>query len=199
MRCRPRSASKLAVAYLEKGQWASAAGEFERVAAASKDPKIARDALWQAAELYEKAERASRTAAKAYERYLALVPAAARAGDRGALSARADRQGRRQLAREAALMKRDLRRRPGRRRGAHRPHPLPRRDRGAGDGRAGGRAEYRKVALVEPLQRQLKLKKAKMEEALKAYAVAADYGVADVTTAATYPHRHASTATSARR
>ncbi len=47
-------------------------------------------------------------------------------------------------------------------------------------------AEYRKVALVEPLQRQLRLKKAKMEEALKAYAVAADYGVADVSTAATY-------------
>jgi cellulose synthase operon protein C len=45
---------------------------------------------------------------------------------------------------------------------------------------------YRKVALVEPLQKQLKLKKAKMEEALKAYTVAANYGVADVTTAATY-------------
>jgi len=42
------------------------------------------------------------------------------------------------------------------------------------------------VQLVEPLQRQLKLKKAKMEDALKAYAVAADYGVADVSTAATY-------------
>ena len=33
--------SKLAVAYLEKGQWANAAGEFERLAAASKDPKVA--------------------------------------------------------------------------------------------------------------------------------------------------------------
>ena len=45
---------------------------------------------------------------------------------------------------------------------------------------------YRQVALVEPLQRQLKLKKEKMDQALKAYAVAAEYGVADVTTAATY-------------
>ena len=45
---------------------------------------------------------------------------------------------------------------------------------------------YRKVQLVEPLAKKLKLKKAKMEEALKAYEVAADYGVADVTTAATY-------------
>ena len=42
------------------------------------------------------------------------------------------------------------------------------------------------MALVEPLAKQLKLKKAKMEDVLKAYAVAADYGVADVTTAATF-------------
>src|SRR5690606_7143091 len=45
---------------------------------------------------------------------------------------------------------------------------------------------YRKVALVEPLAKNLKLKKARMEAVLKAYAAAADYGVADVTTAATY-------------
>ena len=38
-----------------------------------------------------------------------------------------------------------------------------------------------------------------MEEALKAYSVAADYGVADVTTAATYPASPPCTATSARR
>jgi len=46
--------------------------------------------------------------------------------------------------------------------------------------------DYRKVALVEPLKRQLKLKKDKLEIALKAYAAAADFGVAEVSTAATY-------------
>ena len=45
---------------------------------------------------------------------------------------------------------------------------------------------YRRIALVEPLKKNLALKKAKMEETLKAYAVAADYGVADVTTASTF-------------
>ena len=39
---------------------------------------------------------------------------------------------------------------------------------------------------MEPLAKQLKLKKARLEEVLKAYAVAADYGVADVSTAATF-------------
>jgi hypothetical protein len=46
--------------------------------------------------------------------------------------------------------------------------------------------QYHNVALVEPLKVQLKLKKAKMEDALKSYGVASDYGVADVATAATY-------------
>jgi hypothetical protein len=45
---------------------------------------------------------------------------------------------------------------------------------------------YRKVQLVEPLQRNLKLKKTRMEEVLQAYAQASNYGVADVTTAATF-------------
>ena len=67
------------------------------------------------------------------------IPAAARAGGRGALAPRPDRQGQRQRRARGGADARDLRRRPGRRRGAHRPHPLPRRDRGAGDGRAGGR------------------------------------------------------------
>jgi Flp pilus assembly protein TadD len=48
------------------------------------------------------------------------------------------------------------------------------------------RAGYSQVKLVEPLQKQLKLKKEKLEETLKAYSVAADYGVAEVVTASTY-------------
>ncbi len=45
---------------------------------------------------------------------------------------------------------------------------------------------YRSIALVEPLQKQLKQKRARMDEALKAYALATDYGVADVSTEASY-------------
>jgi cellulose synthase operon protein C len=46
--------------------------------------------------------------------------------------------------------------------------------------------DYRKVALVEPLARQLKAKKAKMEAVLQAYARASDAAVAEVVTAATF-------------
>jgi tetratricopeptide (TPR) repeat protein len=45
---------------------------------------------------------------------------------------------------------------------------------------------YSQVALVEPLQKQLKLKKTRMEETLQAYALATDYGVADVSTEASF-------------
>ena len=175
---------KLAVAYLEKGQWAGAAGEFERLASTSPDPKIGRDALWQSAELYEKAGSRP-NATRSYERFLAKHPQplepAVEARWRLSKLAAADGN----LAREAALLR-----------------DIFNADQNGGGGRTDRTrylgataalamaepvaAEYRKVALVEPLQRQLRLKKTKMEEALKAYAVAAEYGVADVTTAATY-------------
>jgi TolA-binding protein len=175
---------KLAVAYLEKGQWAGAAGEFERLASTNKDPKIARDALWQAAELYEKAAQRA-PAAKAYERYLAQNPQplepAVEARYRLARIAKDDGN----PTREAALMKDIFY--------ADQNGGSARTDRTRYLGATAALAlaepvaeSYRKVALVEPLKKNLALKKAKMEETLKAYAVAADYGVADVTTAATF-------------
>jgi TolA-binding protein len=177
-------AGKLAVAYVEKGNWAQAAGELEKLAAANKDPQMARAGLWQAAEMYEEAGVRA-PAARTYERYLALYPAplepAMEARYRLARLAREDGN----AARELALMK-----------------DVQRADLTAGAARTdrtrylGGMAtlalakpladDYRKVALVEPLKRQLKLKKDKMEVALKAYSAAADYGIAEVSTAATY-------------
>ena len=177
-------ASKLAVVYLEKGQSAQAAAEFERLATTQKDPKLARDALWQAAELYDKGgSRAS--AAKTYERYLKQYPQplapAMEARYRLAVIAKADNN----APRELALMREIFQ--------ADQTGGAARTDRTRYLGATAALAlaapvyeDYRKVALVEPLAKQLKLKKAKMEDVLKAYAVAADYGVADVSTAATY-------------
>lgn len=175
---------KLAVGYIEKGKWEQAAGELERIAATSKDPQVARDALWQAAELYEKGG-ARAPAVKAYSLYVQRYPnplePAMEARFRLADLAKAEGN----AARELALMK-EIFQADQRGAGAR-----TNRTRYLGAMAALALAEpvladYRKVALVEPLAKQLKLKKAKMEEVLKAYAVASDYGVADVTTAATY-------------
>jgi TolA-binding protein len=176
--------NKLAVVYSEQGKWALAAPEFERIAAARKDPQMAREALWQAAELYEKAG-AREPATGAYERYVKQYPtpleAAVEARYRLSRFARKDGN----AARELSWMK-----------------EIQQADQGGGAGRTdrtrflGASAalalaapvfdEYQKVALVEPLKKQLKAKKARMEDALKAYTVAAEYGVADVATQATY-------------
>jgi outer membrane protein assembly factor BamD (BamD/ComL family) len=175
---------KLAVAYVERGNWAQAAAEFERLAGVNKDPQLARAGLWQAAEMYDKAV-ARTSAARAYERYVREYPSplapALEARYRLALIARAEGS----LQRELAMMK-----------------EVQRADLSAGAARTdrtrylGGMAtlalakplveDYRKVQLVEPLKRQLKLKKDRMELALKAFGLASDYGIAEVSTAATY-------------
>ena len=180
----PEVTKKLAAAYLEKGQTASAAAELERIAADSKDPKLARDTLWQAAELYEKGN-AKAQAAKAYERFLALSPPSleSQVEVRWRLAQLAKDSG--NASREAALMREIF--------AADQAGAAARTDRTRFLGATAAlalaepvAAEYRRIELVEPLQVKLKLKKQKMEEALKAYSVAAEYGVADVTTAATF-------------
>lgn len=177
-------AARLAQTYLALAQWGPAARELERLAATHHDPDQAREALWQAASLHEKAGD-RKLAAQSYERFLGqnmgrLEPSM-EARFKLAKLAQADGN----AARESALMKEILQA-----------------DRSAGDQRSDRTrylgahaalalaepqaAAYRKVWLTEPLQRQLKLKKQRMEEALQAYALAADYGVADVSTATTY-------------
>ncbi|MBC7957811.1 MAG: tetratricopeptide repeat protein [Cytophagales bacterium] len=175
---------KLAVAYMEKGQWSLAAGEFERAASSSSDPKVARAALWQAAELHEKGG-ARALAAKTYERYLKQYPDPLETNleARYRLAQIAKKDG--NAAREATLMKEIFV--ADQNGGGARTN----RTRYLGAMGALVMAEptfeaYRKVALVEPLAKNLKLKKAKMDDVLKAYGVAANYGVADVTTAATF-------------
>ncbi|MBK6469967.1 MAG: tetratricopeptide repeat protein [Betaproteobacteria bacterium] len=231
-------APRLALAYLELGRNSLAAAEFERVASASAQPELARGALWQAAELHEKAALADQkarstagaagqagpapatkarttaaarpapakatrstktatpaplqassplmaTALNAYERYLQQYPqpleTAVEARWRLAELSRQDGQPAQAAVWQRAVQQADAQ---------------------AGEARTprtrtlGGLAtlalaepvlaDYRQVALVEPLAKQLKLKKAKMEEALRAYALASEAGIAEVTTAATF-------------
>lgn len=180
---------KLAAIYMEKGDWAQAAGEFERFAATQKDPKLAKASLWQAAELYEKgAEKdanARVAATRTYERYLKQYNDSLETSleVRWRLSKLAKLDG--NAARELSLAKEIYQ--ADQAGGAARTN----RTRFLGANAALAMAEptyneYRKVQLIEPLAKQLKLKKARMEDTLKAYTVAANYGVADVTTAATY-------------
>ncbi len=175
---------KLAVCYLESGQTLKAAGEFEALSVTKKDTAFTREALWQAAELYEKAGH-ERNAAAAYERYVRLNP--------GPL----------EPAVEARYRLAEICRKQGRlpQRQAWSRELVEAEQKGGNErtdrtGFLGSLAAlwmaepledaYRGVRLAEPLKKNLKLKKDRMQRVLQAYTVAADYGVAEVATTATY-------------
>ncbi|MES2960399.1 MAG: tetratricopeptide repeat protein [Pseudomonadota bacterium] len=180
--------SKLAAIHLEQQRWGPAAAEFERLASSQTDARLARESLWQAAELHDKAG-ARDNAARVYSQYAKQHPEPfernLEARWRLAQGLKAEPQTPATAAREAALMReiRDADLRAGGER-TDRTRTL------------GGLAtlaltkplldDYRKVALVEPLARQLKLKKTKMEAALQAYAQASGSAAPEVVTAATY-------------
>ena len=181
----PDATRKLAVAYLEAGRPQQAAVELERVAGRDgEDAEVRRTALWQAAELYANAnDRAG--AARAYTAYVERypMPFAAAIDARLALAdiakAGGDGEGRKRWLGEivsadatGGAMRTDR----SRYLAAHaslelaRPH----------DDLA------RAVRLTIPLDRALLAKKSATEQALAGYSRAAEYGIADVTTPATF-------------
>jgi TolA-binding protein len=175
----------LAVAYSESNHPAQAAVEFERIAASTQESAdVQREAILQAADLYDQAGNAQKSRAMleafvkrfpqplnpAMEARNRLSLIAAKSGDytardawlreiiaadRAAGAARTDRS--RALAARATLSL-----------------------------AAQARDEFKSVKLVAPLKKSLAEKRKAMEAALKGYEQAADYQVAEVTTAATY-------------
>ncbi len=176
--------AKLAVAYVEAGDKARAATEFAHIADGSGTADDKRDALWRAADLYAQTgqtvpaeaafakyvERYPRPAPQAVEARQRLVELARKAGD-----GRAETRWLREIvaADAAAGAERTDRTRYL---AAHAQLELAGPERDA----------FLEVKLVAPLKKSLELKRKRMETALAAYGKAADYGVAEVTTAATY-------------
>ena len=176
---------KLAVVYLKDGQGAKAAKEFERLAIAeSGDADSRREALWKAAELYKAAgsmanegrvlesiiARYPNPVSESIEARYRLLEIATATGDkqervaqlqelvRVDATAGAERSARtRYLAATASI---EL------------AEPV--------------RRSFEMKKLTQPLADSMKLKRSLMEDVIKVYTDAADYGVAEVTTAATF-------------
>ncbi len=176
---------KLAVTYLESGRGAQAAQEFERIAVAeSSSEEVRREAMWKAAELYKGAGSLSNERrvldeivakypdplSESLEARYRLLEIAESTGDEQERMARlqdlvdadatagAQRSERSQYL--AALATIQL------------AEPV--------------RLRFEAVHLTQPLDESVKVKRERMEEVLAAYTTAADYGVAEVTTQATY-------------
>ena len=176
---------KLAVSYLSLGRGAEAASEFERIAlAAESTDDVRREALWKAAELYEQSgtigseqrvlenilDRYPNPLSESIEASYRLLQIAAETGDDEArllqlrnlvkvdATAGSQRSDRtRYLAATASL---EL------------AEPVRRR--------------FVVVKLTQPLAESLKLKRSLMEDVIEVYTELTDYGVAEVTTAATF-------------
>lgn len=176
--------AKLATAYREQGDYAHAAEELQRIARSADDAELRRQAAWEAAEMFDKAGQKN-AAAEAYQAYVAKhaqpFELAVEARSRLAAYYASLGDARRQQALLADIVGTDLqaggaRTERTRYLAAHASLQL-----------AEVRyAAFSGVKLTEPLKVTLPQKRQAMEEALQAYGKAAEYGVADVTTAATF-------------
>ncbi len=176
---------KLAVTYLESGRGFDAAQEFERISVAGTSGEgVRREALWKAAELYKAAgsisseHRVLESVVRRYPnplsesiearfRLLEIAEATGNDEDRVALL--------RELVRvdaTAGSQRSDRTRYLAATASIELAEPVRRR--------------FTVIKLTQPLADSMKLKRSLMEDVIKAYTDAADYGVAEVTTAATY-------------
>lgn len=176
--------AKLTLAYQKTEAWRPAAAELETLAAHSSEGEVKRDALWQSAELYTRAQQ-PREAIRLYQQYVQHYPqplqdaveAHRRVADLYAQQGDVASQ-KQWLARLIATEQQGGGARSNRSRSlAAQAALVLAQDR---------YIAFADIKLSHPLEKSLKLKKKAMEETLQAYNTAAEYGVADITTAATY-------------
>jgi tetratricopeptide (TPR) repeat protein len=179
-----RVSENLIKAYLETKQYALAAEELETLSGFKQDPAIKRDILLQQAELYEKSNNTPQVIAT-YRRYvetypLPLEPAMEARQALAELFTKAGRQSDRrywlqEMVRAEQAAKNDSTDR-SRYLAAKAAYELAQPKLQA----------FQQVKLVEPLKQNLKEKKQRLQVAIDAYSQAADYGIAEVTTASVY-------------
>jgi TolA-binding protein len=175
---------KLAVAYEASSQWQLAAVEFDRIRVTSKDARLRREATWRSAELYERANN-DRAAITAYRRFIQSYPQpisqSVEARDHLAKLYRKINDRRQyeavlrqivQVDKHAGKERTDRIRYLAAVATLELSEPLVR--------------EYKKIRLTLPLKKSMAHKKRAMEKSLKVFTAMLDYGVADVTAAATY-------------
>jgi TolA-binding protein len=175
----------LAVTYLEAGRGAQAAREFERIAvSASSSDDVRREALWKAAELYKSSNTITseqrvlsniiaqypNPLSESIEARYRLLEIDRAQGDIQSVTARLEELVR--IDATAGAQRSDRTRYLAATASLELADPVFRR--------------FAVVKLSQPLADSMKLKRSLMEDVIKVYTDAADYGVAEVTTAATY-------------
>ena len=176
---------KLAVSYLNSGRGVEAAREFERISVAeTSSDEVRREALWKAADLYRDTGTVSSEQrvlediiarypdplAESIEGRVRLVEILRSRGDQAAVTVALEELVR--VDATAGAQRSDRSRYLAAKASLELAEPVLRR--------------FAVVKLSQPLADSMKLKRSLMEDVIAAYTAAADYGVAEVTTAATF-------------
>jgi TolA-binding protein len=176
---------KLAVTYLNSGRAVEAAQEFERIAAAATSTDdVRREALWKAADLYEGSGTVSseqrvleniivqypNPLSESIEARFRLLEISRSLGDEADVMARLEELVR--VDATAGAQRSDRTRYLAATASLELAEPVRRR--------------FAVVSLTQPLADSMKLKRSLMEDVIEVYTTAADYGIAEVTTAATF-------------
>lgn len=175
---------KLAVAYQKVEDWPKAAAELEILSVQGQDEALRRDAVWQSAQLYLRAKQ-PKEAERMFQEYLRRYPQPA------AEAVEAEQQLADLYAADHDVAQQH-----------HWLEQLIATDKHAGAERSertrllAGRAAlvlaearyqaFAAIKLTRPLKASLQRKKKAMEAALAAYRDMSEYGIAEITTAATY-------------
>lgn len=175
---------KLAVAYQKVQDWPKAAAALEVLAAQGQGEELRRDAVWQSTELYLRAKQPNE-AKRMYQEYLRRFPKpvaeAVEAEQHLADLYAADKDLKQQHYWLAQLVATD--RNAGAERSEHTRLLAGRAALLLAEARY---EEFTAIKLTRPLKTSLKRKKKAMEAALAAYRDMSEYGIAEITTAATY-------------
>ena len=173
---------KLAFAYEKDNNWSAAAATYDKLYGGEKNPERKKEMLWQMAEFYEKSSD-EQNALRVYERYVAGFPEPV------------------EQATEARQKIADYYKKLGNNKQRRKwlEEIVAENKKGKSTDRTQFLAakaslelaepvfqSYRGIHLVQPLKKNLKKKKSAMKKVIDAYTEAANYGVAEVTTASTY-------------
>jgi len=176
--------AKLALAYMELGESAAAAGQFDLIAQRSGDAEEQREAALQAATLWEQAGEDARAGA-GYKHYIYAYPTPVAAAFQAKLALAGVYQRTDQLDKRDYWYRNIIE--------SARGDEL-RNDKQVQFGAAKAAFQlaessyrtYSEVQLVAPIEQNLTEKRRRMKAALSAYKQAADYGYVEYVTAATY-------------
>ncbi|MDJ0698326.1 MAG: tetratricopeptide repeat protein, partial [Woeseiaceae bacterium] len=176
---------KLAVTYMESGRGAEAAQEFERIAGAeTSTDDVKREALWKAADLYEKSGTTAsekRVLENIIARYPNPLSESIEARYRLLQMAEASGNNAERLARLQELV--DVDKTAGAQRSDRTRYLAAIASLELAEP---ARRKFEVLKLTQPLADSMKTKRSAMEEVIAAYTGAAEYGVAEVTTASTF-------------